>query len=453
MGVLIPFAVIQAFHQARGRVADHQGNRGVRLLLDGLFSLRNRHLHGVGLGGQGHINDGLRQVDAAFRNADEVAGLVGGDAYLHGPGIRQAHILRGEAEHAPGNVERIFAAFEHAHHPVHRGVRVGIPHGLMQGRDQVVMLLAILVIHQAFAAQALGHDLVGHLNPVLADLAVEHHHFQRAQGAAGVPVAEVRDGPQGLLADGNGIPAEAALIRQGPVQQGQDILPGQGLEHKNLAPGQESAVDLKGRVFRRGADEHDAPFFHKGQEGILLRLVEAVDFIHEYDGADPVGAVLFRFDHDLADFLDAAGDGGKVDEICSGLQGDHPGQRRLADPRGPPENHGGDQILGNQPAQYFPRAQQMLLAGDLVQRGRPHPGRQGLTGRGWVLPGQQGDFTHGQFLLLQSLPFIIPQKMPLIHWLSIIRGTFCCAARGCEFFHSPFFLQPAIRVRHIPVFP
>ena len=43
-------------------------------------------------------------------------------------------------------------------------------------------------------------------------------------------------------------------------------------------------VDLEGGVFRGGADEHDAAFFHKGQKRVLLGLVEAVDLIHKDDG-------------------------------------------------------------------------------------------------------------------------------------------------------------------------
>ena len=48
-----------------------------------------------------------------------------------------------------------------------------------------------------------------------------------------------------------------------------------------------AAVDLKGGILGRGPDQDDAALFHKGQERILLCLVEAVDLVHKYDGPAP----------------------------------------------------------------------------------------------------------------------------------------------------------------------
>ena len=136
------------------------------------------------------------------------------------------------------------------------------------------------------------------------------------------------------------VPAETALIRQRPAEQGQDVFLRQGLQHENLAPGKKRAVDLEGRILRRGADEHDAALFHKRKEGVLLGLVETVDFVHEDDGAHAVGPVFLGLEHDLADFLNAAGDGGKIDEGGLRLQGDDPGEGRFPDPGRAPEDHG-----------------------------------------------------------------------------------------------------------------
>ena len=55
------------------------------------------------------------------------------------------------------------------------------------------------------------------------------------------------------------------------------------MQHKHLASRKKGAVYLKGWVFRRRADENNAPVFHKGKKRILLRLVEAVNFIDKHD--------------------------------------------------------------------------------------------------------------------------------------------------------------------------
>ena len=237
VGVLVPLPVVQGFHQPGGRVPDHQGNRRVRLLFDGLLRFHDGHLHGVALAGQAHVDHRLRQMHAALRHADEVAGLVGRHADLHRPGIRQPHVLGGEAQHPPRDVQGILSALQHPRHPVYGGVRVGVAHGFVQRGDQVVVLLSVPVVHQAFPPQALGQNLVGHLDALLPGDPVQHDHLQGAQGAAGVAVAEIGDGLQRPFADGNPVPPESPLVRQRPPQQRQDVLPPECLQHKHLAPG------------------------------------------------------------------------------------------------------------------------------------------------------------------------------------------------------------------------
>ncbi len=50
-------------------------------------------------------------------------------------------------------------ACEHAAEPVERGVGVGVADGFVQGGDDVVVLLAVLVVEQDAALQGFGGDL------------------------------------------------------------------------------------------------------------------------------------------------------------------------------------------------------------------------------------------------------------------------------------------------------
>jgi hypothetical protein len=54
---------------------------------------------------------------------------------------------------------------------------------------------------------------------------------------------------------------------------------------KHARAGEERPHDLKVGVLRRRADEDDRAVLHVRQEGVLLGLVEAVDLIHQQDGA------------------------------------------------------------------------------------------------------------------------------------------------------------------------
>ena len=248
----------------------------------------------------------------------------------------------------------------------------------MQGGDQVVVLLAPLVVEQGFLGDALGQGVLGHPDGVALGLPVEHRHFQGGQGAAGVPVGKDGNGLQGLRGNVHLLLAKSPRVRQCPAQKPRELLHAQGLEHEHLAPGEKRPVHLKGGVLRGGPDKDNAPLFHKGQEGVLLGLVKAVDFVHKDDGALPEAAVFLRLEHHLPDLLDAAGHRGKVDEGGLGALGDDPRQGGLAHPRRAPENHGGYAVPLNEPAEHLPRAQQMGLPGEFLQGAGAHARRQGL---------------------------------------------------------------------------
>ncbi len=162
-------------------------------------------------------------------------------------------------------------------------------------------------------------------------------------------------------------------VLQSPPQQGNNLRLGEWLQHVNAAPGKQGAVDFKRRVLRRCPDEPERAAFHVGQKGVLLRTVETVDFIDEEDGARAHAGGALRIHHHLLDLLDAAGDGGKLDEVGMRGGGNDFGQRGLAGTGRPPEDHGAGLVALNGQAQRLAFSQQMLLPGIVRQRARPHP--------------------------------------------------------------------------------
>ena len=103
------------------------------------------------------------------------------------------------------------------------------------------------------------------------------------------------------------------------------------LQHEHLRPRQQRRVDLERRVLGGGADQHDVAGLDARQERVLLRLVEAVDLVHEDDGAAPgaAPAVLGRGHHLLISLMPAstALNGTKRDWVRSAMT---PRQRGLA---------------------------------------------------------------------------------------------------------------------------
>ncbi len=128
-------------------------------------------------------------------------------------------------------------------------------------------------------------------------------------------------------------------LRKGTPENDPDSLGVQRLEHEDMAAGKQSVDYFKGRVLGGGADQHDGPGFHIGQKGILLGLVEPVNFIHKDQGLAILAVeAVFGLLHQHLDFADLAEDGAQRTEgMTRGLL-DQPGDGGLAGARRPPEN-------------------------------------------------------------------------------------------------------------------
>ena len=167
--------------------------------------------------------------------------------------------------------------------------------------------------------------------------------------------------------------AETALgIAERAAQKNDDLVFGQRVQHIDAAARKQRGVDLERRIFGGGADQANAAFLHVRQEGILLRFVEAVNFVDEDDGARAVLAGAVGIAHHLLDFLDAGEHGGKLDEVGLGDAGDDLGEGGFARARRAPEDHRGRVIALDLHAQRLARPDQVLLADEFIERPRPH---------------------------------------------------------------------------------
>src|SRR5262245_63992135 len=80
--------------------------------------------------------------------------------------------------------------------------------------------------------------------------------------------------------------AQAALfVRQGALDDGLDLLPAERLEGEDLAAAEERRVDREEWVLRRGTDQDNPAFLNIRQQDILLCPVEAMNLVHEENGA------------------------------------------------------------------------------------------------------------------------------------------------------------------------
>jgi hypothetical protein len=120
------------------------------------------------------------------------------------------------------------------------------------------------------------------------------------------------------------------------------------------------------------------------QEGILLRLVEAVDLVNEKHGAAAKAAGP-RMRHDFFDLLDAAQHRAEWHEVALRDPGHEEGEGRLTRAGRTPQNGRADIVAFDPYPQGLARSEDMLLAHELLQAARAHPvGQRGLGDLGRV---------------------------------------------------------------------
>ena len=88
-----------------------------------------------------------------------------------------------------------------------------------------------------------------------------------------------------VFIQGDEVLAEAAgFIGQRVALQADEVRGCERFELEHLRAADQWAIDREERVLRRRAEQPHRAAFHVGQEGVLLRAVEAVDLVDEKDG-------------------------------------------------------------------------------------------------------------------------------------------------------------------------
>ena len=99
-------------------------------------------------------------MNGAFGHAYEVASLIGGDGQLKGPRIGEADILAGKPRDPARDIKGILPGLQHPCKPVYGGVGVRVAHRLVQGRNEIIMLLAVFIVKQRLLRHALLERLL-----------------------------------------------------------------------------------------------------------------------------------------------------------------------------------------------------------------------------------------------------------------------------------------------------
>ena len=146
------------------------------------------------------------------------------------------------------------------------------------------------------------------------------------------------------------------------------------MELEHPATTDQRAVDREERILRRCTNENHDAVLDVRQQDVLLGLVEAVDLVDEQQRlvAAHAQSVAGCVEH-FAQILHAAGDGAQLDELRPAGLRQQMGERRLAGARRTVEQDRAQPIGREQSAEQLAFAEEVLLAGELLERSGPHP--------------------------------------------------------------------------------
>ena len=201
-----------------------------------------------------------------------------------------ADVLRGEAHQPARDVERILAGLDHPRQPVDRGVRDRCCASTCAAPRSGCSAPRRSCRRAARGAADGLRDARG-VDPALRRRRPAPRRRSARAGSARRGRRRWRSARSPRSASSSTVDAgaaEAALAigRARAARIADDCRPASsGLQHEDLRARQQRRVDLERRVLGGRADQHDVAGLDARQEGVLLRLVEAVDLVDEDDGA------------------------------------------------------------------------------------------------------------------------------------------------------------------------
>ena len=296
--------------------------------------------------------------------------LRGGGGYRQRPRIGVADVLGGEDHHPAHDEARILAALEHHREVVQRGIWIGAARGLDPCGDVVVVEVPPFVVQQRAALQ-------GVLGPLQRDARLAalgccgRGELQRVQGGARIAFAARREEIDRLLAHRR--PGE---LPRRVTQHRRHLVRAERAQRVHAQAREQRSVDLEGRVLGRRPDQGYQSLLDRGQQRILLGLVEAVDLVQEehrrHPGRAAVGGAL---DH-AAHLRPPGRDGAQLLEHRRRALREDPRERRLARAGRAVQHHRVRPALLDRHAQRRALAEQVRLPHEIRKRARPHARRK-----------------------------------------------------------------------------
>ena len=272
-----------------------------------------------------------------------------------------------------------------------RCVRVGAAHGLLVGRNDVVVVVALPVVAHGGAAG----DLPDHIQSN-ALLPVFHGRCRDRKVQTAQRLAQIAAGAFGQIGTGVLVHAHRHLLALGKALHGiahpaLHVRCGKGLELKHRAAGKQRVINVEIGVFGGGSDQGDAAVLDTFQQALLLLFIQVLDLVQIQQNA----ARRCQRADILEYCLDIPGAAGGAVELVQGhaaVLGNDACHRSLSGAGGAVKDHVRNAPAFNGTAEHPLRGQQMLLPAHICQRFGTQALRKWFIHGGFSFPARKALF-------------------------------------------------------------
>ena len=343
-------------------------NRAGIAAADVLHGGVDRHIGGVGLRRVADQDHRVRQRDPRFRQADRLGDIDAGFHDRDQLRIGEPDVLAG-ADHQSAAGRGQVAGFEKPAEIVNGGVGIGAAHTFLKGGNDIVMLVAVLVVAHGAALNKLLDRLERDVLLAVFLVGGDRRQLQGIHRLAHVAAAAGGDLGGAAFFQGNGnalfLPQQLCGSVNGAFHLGRR----HALELKDRRAAEDRVVNIEIRILGGGGDQGDAAVFNVFKEHLLLLFIEILDLVQIEQDAVHAGKGVQLGD----DRLDISGRSGGAVEffkrfirfVC-----DIGRQRGLADAGRTVENQIRHDAALDYLAQGLAGAEQVLLPDDIVERRR-----------------------------------------------------------------------------------
>ena len=221
---------------------------------------------------------GFCQYDTSFWKSYFMYRIKTGICQKKSIGIGQTYIFRSRNQQTTRNEFGVFAAFHHPGQPIHGRLRIASSYGFDESRDDVVMHFAVLVVGQRIFLQAFHHGGIIDNDWIVVFFGLAHQ-VDNIQHLACISTGKTIQTFAFFYAYVSLF--QFFVFFDGAFYEFIQIGFFERFERINLATREQGRDDFERWVLGGGANQDKSAVFHSRQQRILLRLVEAMDFVDE----------------------------------------------------------------------------------------------------------------------------------------------------------------------------